>query len=67
VNKDKFEPIGNNAGTVRDDFCTGLGDIHYLAFRDRLAAERDPRTLVPNSSNLSMLFFWPHGTFPATN
>jgi len=65
VSKSEFEPSRNHAGSIRDDFCSSLRDVHDRAFRGGLAIECDPRRLAPNSSDLSVLF-WLHWSYSAT-
>jgi hypothetical protein len=60
VNEGKFELVRNKAGSVRDNLCSILRDIHDFALSRRLTPERNPSGLTPNSSDFPQQFFSLH-------
>ena len=56
----KFELKWNRTRSVWYDLRSALGDVPYLACRCGLATEQDPRVLVSNCSDVSVLLFLSH-------
>jgi hypothetical protein len=60
LNEGKLKPGRNDEAAGWNDFGSPGRDIHYLALGGRHAVQGDPGRLMPNSSNLSLLFFGLH-------